>query len=64
MSMNEAYLTHICYIPPHCILNSGSTPQKSNLPHQFQLAVGCGDGHVVILDPEDHPFVHRLMMAS
>ncbi|KAF9518437.1 hypothetical protein BS47DRAFT_299858 [Hydnum rufescens UP504] len=57
-------LTRICYIPPHYILNSGSTPQKSNLPHQFRLAVGCGDGHVVILDPEDHPFVHRLMTAS
>ncbi|KAF9518607.1 hypothetical protein BS47DRAFT_220629 [Hydnum rufescens UP504] len=52
------HVARICYIPLHYSLST--TIQGSGLPHQFRLAVGCWDGHIVIVDPQDHPFVHRL----
>ncbi|KAF9503562.1 hypothetical protein BS47DRAFT_788982 [Hydnum rufescens UP504] len=53
------HVTHICYIPPH--YSPHTTAQASSLHHQSRVAVGCGNGHVVIVDPQDHPFVHRLV---
>ncbi|KAF9515244.1 hypothetical protein BS47DRAFT_1391779 [Hydnum rufescens UP504] len=48
----------ICYIPPHH--SPRTAPMASSLISQSQVAIGCADGHVIIVDPQDHPFVHRL----
>ncbi|KAF9505275.1 hypothetical protein BS47DRAFT_561216 [Hydnum rufescens UP504] len=51
----------ICYIPPHYSLST--TTQESSLSHQFQFALGCRDGHVIIVDFQDHPFFASLEHA-
>jgi len=53
---SEDNVAHICYIPPH--YHSSTTVQASSLATQPRIAIGCADGHVIIVDPQDHPFVH------
>ncbi|KAF9514788.1 hypothetical protein BS47DRAFT_1361503 [Hydnum rufescens UP504] len=53
---SEDNVAHICYIPPH--YHSSTTVQASSLATQPWIAIGCADGHVIIVDPQDHPFVH------
>ncbi|KAF9518945.1 hypothetical protein BS47DRAFT_1337839, partial [Hydnum rufescens UP504] len=43
---NGNHVACICYIPPHYCLNT--TTEESCLSHQFQFALGCDDGHVII----------------
>ncbi|KAF9505145.1 hypothetical protein BS47DRAFT_1400678 [Hydnum rufescens UP504] len=55
-------VAHICYIPPHYSPWTGV--QASSPLNQPRVAVGCGDGHVIIVDLQDHPFVQRLQHAE
>ncbi|KAF9503231.1 hypothetical protein BS47DRAFT_1322867 [Hydnum rufescens UP504] len=51
-------VARICYIPPHYCPETALL--ASSLLSQPRVAVGCRDGHVIIVDPQDHPFVQRL----
>ncbi|KAF9512012.1 hypothetical protein BS47DRAFT_1114305 [Hydnum rufescens UP504] len=57
IQQEDGYARKICYIPPHHILTTNIV--ASSQPTYSQLAVGCGDGHVIILVVPHHLFLQH-----